>query len=77
MPRPDLPSLQSGIAGWDAILNDIIDAIHRRPFPVVTVADVATLNLNFDPADYEDCLVMVQSPSRALYTSDGSAWAAL
>ena len=77
MPRPDLPLLQSGTAGWDAILNDIIDALHRRPFPPVVVADVATLNLTFDPADYEDCLVMVQSPSRALYTSDGTSWSAL
>ena len=74
MSRPVLPSIQSGTAGWDGELNDIIKAIVERPFPGATVLDVATLTTSFDPALYENCTVVVQSPTRAVYTSDGTNW---
>ena len=77
MARPTLPTISSGLAGWDALVDDAFDTLTIRPFPVATVVDLATLNASFAPGLYEWCLVVVQTPTPTLYTSNGAAWVAL
>jgi len=76
MSRPIIPSISSGVAGWDASITDIHATLTAAPFPIAFVADVATLDSTFPAGLYEDCIIMVQSP-RGLYTSDGILWIAL
>ena len=73
MPRPIIPPIASGVAGWDAALNDIILTLTEKPYPLAVVADVATLYTDFPPGLFEDCVAIVQSP-RGTYTSDGTNW---
>ena len=76
MPRPSLTPLVSGQAGWDATVNDNNDALTTRPFPVPVVADLATLNTTYAPADYEWCLVVTIGDG-TLRMSDGTTWNAV
>lgn len=77
MARPTFTTLAPGTAGWDTFINDLVLALTARPLPPVVKPDAATLDADFDPALYQDCLVVVQSPSRALYISDGTSWTPL
>ena len=73
MARPLIPVISSGLAGWDATIDDIHLTLTAKPYPSAFVADVATLYIDFPPGLYEDCTVVVQSP-RGIYTSDGTNW---
>ncbi len=77
MTRPTVPTLAAGTAGWDTFLNDLKSLIFNKPFAIYTVVDVATLTAAFTPNLFEDCLALVQTPTRALYVSDSTAWVPL
>lgn len=74
MSRPELPTLSSGLAGWDSLIDDIVEILTQRPMPIARIADTATLNATYDPGQYEDCIIMVQGPTKGLYSSDGTNW---
>lgn len=74
MPRPILPAISSGVAGWDAQVDDIVESLTQRPLPLAVVADVPTLLGTFAPGLYEDCLVIVTGPPKGLFSSDGTNW---
>ena len=77
MARPQRLPIVTGITSWNTTVDDMFRAIFDQPFPVVVRADVATLTTDFPPAQYDQCLAAVTSPSTALYISDGSAWNAV
>lgn len=77
MARPTFAALTPGTAAWDAAFNDFILGMTARPFPIVVLVDLPTLTATHAAASYEDCIALVQTPTRALYVSDGTTWVAL
>lgn len=74
MARPSLPAISSGVAGWDATVDDNFDALTQRPIPLAVVPDFATLTVTFPAGLYEDCVAIVTGPPKALFSSDGTNW---
>ncbi len=74
MSRPILPTISSGLAGWDALVDDSFATIVERPAPLAVVADAVTLAATYAAGLYEDCVVVVTGPPKALYSSDGTNW---
>jgi hypothetical protein len=75
MARPIRIILESGIAAWDADIDALFALIYDAPFPMHIEPDVGTLTTNFDPTDYEDCLVLVGATGASrIYISDGVDW---
>ena len=74
MVRPTLNTIPSGTSNWDGAVNDNFSNLHTTPLPPAQVADVATLVSTFSAGLYEDCLVVVTGPAKAIYSSDGTNW---
>lgn len=77
MARPSIPSIAPGIVGWDTVINDAFAVVTQAPFPIHVEPDLATLQANFDPAQYEDCVVLLQTVPRQFAVSDGTVWATI
>jgi len=71
MSRPSRLIIASGIAAWDADVDANFGMIFNKPFAMHQEETEGELNTNFDPADYDQCLVLV---GEELYISDGTAW---
>jgi hypothetical protein len=73
MARPERNNIDSGIAAWDGDVDRNFDIILNSPFPIVAVADLATLTSTFAASSYDDCLALTEDDSR-LYISNGTTW---
>ena len=68
MARPTRRIITSGLAAWDADVDENFSLIVDTPFPMAQYATVGDL-----PAAsiYEECLAMV---GPVIYISDGTSW---
>ena len=73
MTRPERNVIASGEAAWDGEVDSNFSIITESPFPIVSVADLATLSSTFAASSYDDCFAHVQSDDR-LYISNGTSW---
>ncbi len=73
MARPTRNVIASGEAAWDGETDSNFSLMTESPFPIITVADLATLTSTFAAASYDDCLAITEDDSR-LYISNGSTW---
>lgn len=67
-PNIDPAQLQNGMESWDSVLRDIVQAIAKRPFPVVEYADVASLP---SAGSYDRCLAATISPQKLWFSQSG------
>jgi hypothetical protein len=80
MARPARDTIQNGVNGWDATINDNLIRLFDRPLPVHEhTGDESDLAATFAAASYDNCLVWVDHTvdGWTLYHSDGSTWASL
>ena len=72
MARPTRRDIESGISAWEADVDENFGKIFDSPLPIAYYPLVGNLP---DPADYEQCLAMVDVGADArLYISDGVSW---
>lgn len=77
MARPLRISINSGLQGWDALLNDNLILLLDKPIPLpdpgVTESNVAS---TYPPASYAECVLWVNHSvvGKSLYWSDGTNW---
>lgn len=78
MARPTRDTIQSGVNGWDATVNDNNIKIFDKPFAIHEhTGDESDITSTFAPASYDNCLVWVDHTVDGWtpYHSDGSTWA--
>lgn len=80
MARPTRTTVQSGVGGWDATINDNLIKVFDQPLPIYLHADtLANLQTSFPAASYAWCLAIVEydgaaTPGNHLAFSNGTAW---
>lgn len=77
MARPSRDTIQSGVNGWDASVNDNFTRTFDRPIAIHEhVGDESDLASTFPAASYDNCLVWVNHTVDGWtpYHSDGSTW---
>ena len=80
MARPSRDTIQSGVNGWDASVNDNFTRTFDRPIAIHEHAgDESNLAATFAAASYDNCIVWVDHTVDGWtpYHSDGSTWAKL
>ena len=79
MARPARDTIQNGVNGWDATINDNLIRLFDRPLAIHEhTGDESDLAATFAAASYDNCLVWVDHTVTGwtLYHSDGSTWEA-
>tara|TARA_R110002095_G_C4251957_1_gene240444 strand:+ start:39806 stop:40915 length:1110 start_codon:yes stop_codon:yes gene_type:complete len=77
MARPSRDTIQSGVNGWDASVNDNFTRTFDLPLAIHEhVGDESDLASTFPAASYDNCLVWVNHTVDGWtpYHSDGSTW---
>ena len=69
MSRPTRRIISSGIAAWDADVDENLSKVFDGPFPMFQVASAGNLPT---ASSYDSCFALVNG---VLYISDGSTWA--
>lgn len=78
MARPTRDTIENGLNGWDATINDNLIKVFDGPFAIHEhTGDESDLQATFPAASYDRCLVWVDHSvdGWTLYQSDGSSWA--
>ncbi len=68
MSRPTRRVITSGVAAWDADVDENFNKVFNAPFPMYQVDDVGDLP---SAGSYESCFALVED---TLYISNGSSW---
>lgn len=71
MTRPERYVLEEGTQAWDGEVDSNFEMLTDGPLPLHSEANTTDLNNNFNPADYDECIVSVAG---VLYISDGVSW---
>ena len=71
MARPSRRIIASGIASWDADVDENFNKIFNAPLPVYEADTLVDLTTDFPPASYEQCLAVAGGVP---YISDGTDW---
>lgn len=77
MSRPTRKALDSGVSGWDALVNDNEIQIYDRPFPMhIHTGDQTDIASTFAAASYDQCFLLVDHTvlGHVLYFSNGTSW---
>ncbi len=78
MARPTRDTVQSGVNGWDATLNDNLIKVFDRPFAIHEhTGDESDIEATFPAASFDNCLVWVNHSVDGWqpYHSNGTSWA--
>jgi len=78
MARPTRDTIQSGVNGWDATVNDNLIKVFDRPFAIHEhTGDESDIEATWPAASYDNSLVWVNHSVAGwqLYHSNGTAWA--
>jgi len=71
MARPERIVITDGQQAWDGEVDLNFEQLTDAPMPMYFAADLSSLNTDFSPANYDQCLALIGT---VLYISDGATW---
>lgn len=71
--RPSIVNVDTAAVGWDTPVEQNFQNILNGPFPLYRAADLATLDNDHPPDEFDDCLAITTN-NGAIYKSNGTSW---